>query len=236
MDLERLRAEWVAARERHREAKREEQRSRKEVERWFHRTRDEMRRRVNSVEFVQAFPETKIAFDANCFDSKAGSVKPWWDVLEKSVRAGGHRDVVYKLGKFFGVKFKPYGAIKAAAKVAKVGAVLAAVGVVLDIHDWVKSAKSAKKREAARKDAAKFLHDSRDEIRATLLSVERGPCAYLERYIAELQRVRVEIHTEATEAQKTQQALNEQLVEINAMISDARHRLALPANAEDDDE
>jgi predicted GTPase len=213
--------------------------SRKDVERWFCRTRDEVGRRMNSVEFVQAFPETKLAFDPGVFESKAGARKPWWDVLERGVGAAGRRDVVYAVGKFFGVKFKPYGAIKAAAKMAKLGAALAAVGVGLDIYDWVKSVKSAKKREAARKDAARFLRESRAKIRASLLGdgkAEKGPCAYLDQHTAELQRVRAEVRAEVIETERSQRELDEQLAEINRMISDARHRLALPARGEDDDE
>ena len=211
----------------------------KDIDRWFHRTRDEVGRRMKSVEFVHAFPETKEAFDADRFDSKSGKGKPWWDVLTTSVKSGGHRDVVYGIGKFFGTKFKPYGAINVASKVAKVGAVLAVVGVCLDVWDWVKSAKDAKKRETARKDAAKFLRDSRIEVRVSLLGgaeAESGPCAYLERHVAELQGVLAEIRKEVDEAEERQQVLEKQIDELDTVMKDARARLALPAETETDDE
>lgn len=204
--------------------------SRADVECWFNRTSKEVERRMKSVEFVQAFPETKAAFDANRFDSKKGKGKPWWEFLQTSTKASGNRDVVYGVGKFFGTKFKPYGAINIASKVAKVGAVLAVIGVALDVMDWVQSAKAAKKRETARKDAAKFLHDSRSEVRSSLLggkTSKSGPCAYLDNNVAELQRVQAEVHAEMIEAEKAQQALNEQLNNLDAVIKDAWLLLAM---------
>jgi hypothetical protein len=58
----------------------------------------------------------------------------------------------------------------------------------------------------------------------------------LDQHTAELQRVRAEVRAEVIETERSQRELDEQLAEINRMISDARHRLALPARGEDDDE
>lgn len=59
------------------------------------------------------------------------------DAAAQAAKALGKRDAFYAVGKRMGVKFKPWGAVKGAQKMAKFGAVLAAVGVVLDGAEWI---------------------------------------------------------------------------------------------------
>jgi len=77
------------------------------------------------------------------------------------------RDALYAAAKkFTDIKFKPWGATKAASKVAKAGAVLAVIGVVLDTAAFVSDMAAAGKREKARRQLA-------DSIESTLREVEQ---------------------------------------------------------------
>ena len=70
------------------------------------------------------------------------------------------RNTVYQIGKALGVKFRPWGAVKLAAKLGKVGAVLAAAGAALDVVDSVLDERRYKKRERERTQVARFLQES----------------------------------------------------------------------------
>jgi predicted GTPase len=213
--------------------------SRGDIELWFHRTLEEIGRSMDSIEFSRAFPETKAAYIAERFSSQSGNRKQWWDVLATGVKSGGQRDIVYGIGKFFGVKFRPWGAVNAAAKIAKAGALLAVVGVGLDVLEWVRSAKARRRKERARKDAAKFLRESRDEIRASLLGgeeTEMGPSSYLKNQLAGLRQVRDEVIAEMAGADMQLNILNKQLAALDAVMSGAWARLATTAETETGDE
>lgn len=96
------------------------------------------------------------------------------------VRAIGNRDAVYAIVKGFGGKFKPWGAVKLGAKVAKVGAVLGVVAVGLDIVDWALARRSEKRREQARQTAVAYVRETTGEVLSDLLSQEGGPMSYVE--------------------------------------------------------
>jgi len=57
------------------------------------------------------------------------------------------RDMVYKTVKFFGGKFKPWGAVKAAKFINKLGPILAGTGTILDIFLTMKEEKDREKHE-----------------------------------------------------------------------------------------
>ena len=89
-----------------------------------------------------------------------------------------------------------------AAKIGRLGSVLAFVGVGLDAWDWHQAAKSAKKRETARRKASQFLNSSKGEVRKSLLGGNgrsEGPRAYLDAVGAEVIRLRDAIGIEIGE-------------------------------------
>ena len=91
--------------------------------------------------------------------------------------------------KFTDIKFKPWGATKAAAKVAKVGAVLAVVGVVLDIGAFVSDQVAASKREEARKRLADAIDETVGQVEKMLLVGDRrnqGPAKVLDEALSRL--------------------------------------------------
>lgn len=107
------------------------------------------------------------------------------------------RDNVYKVGKWAGVKFKPWGATKAAEKLAAgtktfakgAGAVLAAASVVLEVRAlWTERAK-AERRDQALADLIDALRKSGADARASLLGDDETPsgaAAYLAAHLAEI--------------------------------------------------
>jgi hypothetical protein len=100
------------------------------------------------------------------------------------------RDALYGVvKKFTDIKFKPWGATKAAAKVAKVGAVLAVVGVVLDIGAFVSDQVAASKREEARKRLADAIDETVGQVEKMLLVGDRrnqGPAKVLDEALGRL--------------------------------------------------
>ena len=79
-----------------------------------------------------------------------------------------NRNVVYQMGKFFGAKFRPWGAVKMSAKISKVGAVLSVVAVGLDIVDWVRSEGRYKRIEQDRQKFARWLQESVSRVVKTI--------------------------------------------------------------------
>ena len=205
------------------------------IDRWFKRTHDEVGRRMQSKEFLRAHPEAQSAFDAAGIGGKSSAKGPWWKVVQSVFQAGGERKVVYDVAKSFGAKFRPYGAVKAASKIGRVGAVLAYVGVALDAWDWYQAAKSTKKRETARRKAAAFIRESREEVRKSLLGEtgrRKGPAAYLDGIRTEIIRLRDAIGVEADDKEKQVNATEANIQTLDALLSDARARLGLQLKEE----
>ena len=91
------------------------------------------------------------------------------------VSAFGSREPIYRLGKAFNYKFKPWGAIKGGARVAKVGAFLGVVAVVWDVVSFVRDLKAENGREAARRKAAQHVHDTAPAVIEEILrGTEQG--------------------------------------------------------------
>jgi uncharacterized membrane protein YgaE (UPF0421/DUF939 family) len=86
------------------------------------------------------------------------------------------RDLVYSVGKFFGVKFKPWGAVKTARIIRGLGPAVAGIGVVLEIFFAVKEEEDRAKREQELRDARvtvryeyrKVASEMRDEYEANI--------------------------------------------------------------------
>ncbi|MBT0566087.1 GTPase [Williamsia sp. CHRR-6] len=87
----------------------------------------------------------------------------------KVARLVGNRDTVYAIGKNLGVKFKPWGAVKASSRVAKAAPILAAIGTAADARAMYNAQKSAKGRDKLREDAIGFLAESFEKIQLELL-------------------------------------------------------------------
>jgi GTPase SAR1 family protein len=86
------------------------------------------------------------------------------------------RDLVYSVGKFFGVKFKPWGAVRTAKVIRGVGPAVAGLGVALEIFLAAKEEKDRVKHEqelrdariAVRREYKKIASEMRNEYEANI--------------------------------------------------------------------
>ena len=98
------------------------------------------------------------------------------------VKAAGTRDAVYSIVKAAGGKFKPWGAVKLGAKVAKAGAVLGVVALGFDVLDWALAAKREDDRETARQNAAQHVRETKEIVVKDLLEQPEGPMKALQAF------------------------------------------------------
>lgn len=154
------------------------------------------------------------------------------DLLEKPLRLGGNRDVVYEVGKFFGAKFRPWGAVKTAGYLGKANVVPAAGGVVLDVADLVLSARREKNREVACAKAREFVLDTAQKLRQAILEGSGGPIAYIQANRSDMQRHRDRVRTEILALDEAARADRTRLVKYLRLLHSARECLGLPSLGE----
>jgi len=156
---------------------------------WKERSSEAIGRRLESAEFRAAFGKHQ-EDSPDAPDAAEG--KSWFqEGFEKVGRSFGTatRDSVYKIGKAFDIKFRPWGAVKLAKTLGKMSAVIAVVGVGLDIKDWYDHERNQEKREKKRKDIARFLQESVPQFVKTVAfgnEDDPGVLQPLEAVIAEL--------------------------------------------------
>jgi len=129
-------------------------------EQWFAYSREEIEGYLESAEF-------KANLSLHC---EAGPAHPagahkkslLWQIADKIGRflSGATRDFVYSVGKSLGHKFKPWGAVKLARTLGRVGSVIGAVGVAYDVYDYLQEGKREASREKERRNFAVFLSES----------------------------------------------------------------------------
>jgi predicted GTPase len=102
---------------------------------------------LDSSGLPDASPDEKSVF-RRVFDSLTAGLK------------GVNRDVVYGIGKALGFRFRPWGAVRLAQQLAKVGAALAVVGVVLDVREIWKQEDRLKRAEEERRQLDQFVRES----------------------------------------------------------------------------
>lgn len=210
-----------------------EKESRIAIDRWFKRTHDEVGRRMHSKECLRAHPEAAAAFDPNSMPQKKGEWGPLARVFQIIAETASTHKVIYNVAKTFGTKFRPWGAVKLAAKFGRASAVLAYIGVGLDVWDWIQSAKSAKKREAARRKARAFILESKNEVRKSLLGGSegtQGPIAYLEGARREILDLRDAMAEESKQKAKEIGLYKGHMKSSDGLLSDARRRLGISTN------
>lgn len=121
------------------------------------------------------------------------------------------RDLVYNVGKFLGIKFKPWGAVKGAKFINGLGAVIGVVGTTLDIFFTVKEEQD--KAEFERK-----LREARAELRQKFREVASQLRNDYEKNIKESVLTNFyDLETQATEQQQSEirdsKSLRSELVE-----------------------
>ncbi|MGW8815537.1 GTPase [Gordonia terrae] len=145
--------------------------ARQDIDRWFALHASTIGRQMKSAEFAasvslgggESFVGPAEGGDAS--KVVAGSAHN----TARLAKAIGNRDAIYALGKSLGVKFKPWGAVKAGGRVAKAAPILAAIGTAADAHALYKGHKSGQDRENFRKDAVEFILQAADRVESQIL-------------------------------------------------------------------
>jgi hypothetical protein len=201
----------------------------KELETWRTQTEEVIKRRFASAEFAHAFPDPTVGDGpASPSDSKG---KAWFhDAFDKTSRfaGGASRDVVYGIGKGLGFKFKPWGAVKVARSLGKLGAVMSVVGVVLDIAFIFWEEHLHERREEDRKRLAEWLAQTVPRVVAAIADGDAEECGLIMaagKYIGLLNSYSIELETEKI-AKMQEIASIEKQRELYAVLGDsAEHSL-----------
>jgi len=132
----------------------------------------------------------------------------------------GHRDVVYKIGKAFGRDFKPWGAVKGAARVSRVGAVLGVVSVGFDVYGWVRDAKANEESERHREDLASFIEETIEQVTRQLTRAANpdGPLTVLDAALNDCRSVAAEITEEVHQHDTALSVLARQLDLVHGLL------------------
>lgn len=157
--------------------------ARREIDEWFENNSSQIGRRLDRMEFASSIGAYQAAGNAPAPKDDAGKVAS--KVMGESSRlisALGNRDAVYGIGKTFGKKFKPWGAYRGAANVARASAVFSAAVTAFDIYTWVRDSQQENGREASRRAAVEYVRlNTAGVLERILLGGEEhdGPQAYL---------------------------------------------------------
>ncbi len=135
----------------------------------------------------------------------------------KVAKALGNRNAVYAIGKRFGHKFKPWGAVKGGARVAKVGVVLGAVAAAADAKSMFDDSKKSKMHKANLSDALATIQDQASQLVVQITEREdgTGPVGFLDAMTAELQSL-----LEETEADRSILLQERQTIELKIDVAD----------------
>jgi len=159
----------------------------REIERWMRRTASSVRRSSPAV--ADALKALKPTAKAPKWQRRRAGRRLAAATKQSSAaaKALGHRDVVYKIGKAVGHKWKPWGAVKGAAKVTRVGAALGVVAVGFDIYSWVEDVRTETDQERHRAELADFVEASMQEVLAKVTRGKspEGPVRFLDAVTAD---------------------------------------------------
>lgn len=204
-----------------------------DLDHWFERATEEVQRTMESRELREAVISLDKSFDADGLGQKSGllsegarSVSP---LLRQGVTKLGQRDVIYGIGKFFGVKFKPWGATKIAGRFARYGGQgFSVLTSLYELWSWRNDEKRAAEVEALRKDIFAAVAAERDEVRKSMLGDDaqrEGVAAYLHKCLDSLTDVRDELAAAQRLNAARLQRLNGERTAIAAVIADGRQWL-----------
>ena len=153
------------------------------IDDWFHRSADQLERTINSPQFRAVMAGAGTSCDPA---SVGGPPQGWLGRLVSLVAQplkGATRDVVYWVGKNFGHRFRPWGAVKLAKLLGRVGVVLGVVATAVDAVNLYRSWKGEKRRQAIRKELRGFVEQTAKEVLASLADGNEeaaGPITYLQ--------------------------------------------------------
>lgn len=149
-------------------------------------------------------------------------------------KALGNRSAVYAIGKQFSYKFKPWGAVKGGAKVAKVGFVLGAVAAAVDAAAMVNDIRKDDDHKRQQQSASQVIDEAAAGIVEQIVRGEQdaGPVGYLEHRTKELERL-LDENLEAESAVREGMASAKKGAEVvGALIASAEELIRTPKRNE----
>jgi len=180
-----------------------------QITRWYANTRSQIERSLKSRAF------SKLQFDPAETNSATESAPRRSRIRWLSAVLGGaarlsepvaNREAVYAIGKAMNFKFKPWGAVKGGATLAKLGPVLAVVAVAVDGVTWIREKGAEKGRESTRKELSAKIHSEVPDVVKRILgemdsdtaTADHGerPFAYLIRELSTIESLRNELSIE----------------------------------------
>ncbi|WP_238419517.1 GTPase [Gordonia sp. 'Campus'] len=196
-----------------------------DIDRWFAKHTSIIGRQMKSVEFAAGLSlggEERFVGPAeggSASDVVAGSARN----TAKVAKAIGNRDAIYAIGKSLGVKFKPWGAVKAGGRVAKAAPILAAIATAADAHAMYKGHKSGKDREQSRNGAIEFITKASQTVETQILHGDRrdGPIPALRERAAVLAEHRRALQQEQAAVSNTLQQTRTQIDGLTGLLVSA---------------
>lgn len=160
---------------------------------WSRETSSELLREFSRRTMGRTFPGMP-HIDLGAFvadDTGKAGMQLAHEGLTSLVKTFSDRDAVYRVGKAFGYKFRPWEAVNKAQTIGKLAPWMAALGVVLDAASWTIDHHNARKREEARTSADTFLRGSIIAVTDYLLQSDdlAGPVQHLKAMVEILQQV-----------------------------------------------
>jgi hypothetical protein len=152
------------------------------IDEWFQRSADLLERTVNAPRFKAAVAGTAGSFDPAAF---AGPAQGWFGKIMSLVAQplkGATRDVVYWVGKALGATFRPWGAVKLARLLGRVGVVLGVIATVFDAINLYRGWKGEKRRAELRNKLRGFVEETAAQVLQSLTDGNdeaSGPMTYL---------------------------------------------------------
>jgi hypothetical protein len=153
----------------------------------------------------------------------------YFKMMSKSLHIGANfaskatRDVVYDLGKNLGVKFKPFGAFKAAKTIQGFGPFLAGAGFALDYYAVEKEKKEDQEKEQKlREFKAKIRKKYRDmskEIEGDYKREFNNSIKFYEEEISNIESMQEKLRNSDINKEKTMEKINGYLKKVKQEIS-----------------
>lgn len=152
------------------------------IDDWFQRSADLLERTVSAPRFKAAVAGAGGSFDPSAFAGPAqGGFGKIMSLVAQPLK-GATRDVVYSVGKALGATFPPWGAVKLARLLGRVGVVLGVVATVFDAVNLYRAWKGEKRRAELRKDLRGFVEETAAQVLQSLTEGNEeasGPMTYL---------------------------------------------------------
>lgn len=149
----------------------------------------------------------------------AGRLADGAGVMAKAI---GNRNAVYAIGKQFGHKFKPWGAVKGGARFAKAGAVLGVVAAAVDAKGMVDDSKKAKTHKENQQNAEAAIEQAAESLVDDLtIGDGTGPVGHLDDIKSDLVGMIGENTQILTSVETELAALDDQIRTVEQLIESA---------------